>query len=253
MLFDLLMEMCRVMRLLDLSYSDPCRNLALDEVLLEGVAAGVSPDTLRFWESPAVCVVIGSSQQVRLTVHESNCLRDNVPILRRCSAGGAVLQGPGSLNFALALSYACFPETAALHASYDYILGRVAGALRSLGLWVERQGISDLAIAGMKCSGNAQRRKRHACLHHGTLLYRVTPGLMSRYLIEPDDRPGYRGARDHDAFVRAVTVAPEMLREALRNAFCPGAVPGSLSPAEEDAVNRLVLEKYGGNDWNYRR
>ena len=253
MLFDLLMEMCRVMRLLDLSYSDPCRNLALDEVLLEGVAAGVSPDTLRFWESPAVCVVIGSSQQVHLAVHESNCLCDGVPILRRCSAGGAVLQGPGSLNFALALSYEHFPETAFLHASYDFILGSVTAALHRLGMRVGRQGISDLAIGGMKCSGNAQRRKRNACLHHGTLLYRVEPGLMGRYLQEPEDRPDYRGVRSHDEFVQAAAVAPARLREVIREAFCPEAVPETLLPAEEADVERLVLEKYSSREWNYRR
>ncbi len=242
-----------IMRLLDFSYADPCRNLALDEVLLEMVASGAAPDTLRFWESPAVFVVIGSSQRVQLEAHESNCLRDGVPILRRCSAGGAVLQGPGSLNFALALSYKHFPETASLHASYDFILGRVTAALCDLGMQVERQGISDLAIGGMKCSGNAQRRKRNACLHHGTLLYGVEPGLMGRYLTEPEDRPDYRGVRGHDEFVQAVAVAPARLREAIRRAFCPAALPETVSSAEEADVERLALDKYNSRDWNYRR
>jgi len=241
------------MRLLDISYPDPPGNLALDEVLLEGVAAGEVPDTLRFWESPSVCVVIGSSQRVHLAANESNCLRDGVPILRRCSAGGAVLQGPGSLNFALALSYEHFPAAASLQGSYEFILGSVALALATLGLRAERQGTSDLAIAGMKCSGNAQRRKRTACLHHGTLLYHVEPGLMGRYLPEPEERPTYRGTRDHDGFVRAASITPEALRGAVRRAFCPEAAPEALAPAEKAAVERLVFDKYSSRDWNYRR
>lgn len=241
------------MRLLEISYPDPARNLALDETLLEGVAAGTAPDTLRFWECPSVFVVIGSSQAVRKAANEFNCLRDGVPILRRCSAGGAVVQGPGSLNFALALSYDTYPETAGLHASYAYILDRIGAALAAMGIPAERQGISDLAIDGLKCSGNAQRRKRTACLHHGTLLYRVTPGVMRRYLPEPDDRPDYRGARNHDEFVCAAGAAPEALREAVKQAFCSDSVPGALSPGEEHTVDSLARGKYASREWNYRR
>ena len=241
------------MRLLDLSYPDPARNLALDEALLEGVAAGTAPDTLRFWECPSVFVVIGSSQQLREVANEFNCLRDGVPILRRCSAGGAVLQGPGSLNFALALSYENYPETSALHASYAYILDRVGAALASIGIPAERQGVSDLAIEGLKCSGNVQRRKRNAFLHHGTLLYRVEPALMGRYLPEPQDRPEYRGMRNHAEFVRAATATPEMLRTAVTNIFCAASAPGALSPEEEHTVNMLAREKYAFREWNYRR
>jgi len=241
------------MRLLELSYPDPARNLALDEVLLEGVAAGAAPDTLRFWECPSAFVVIGSSQQLREVANEFNCLRDSVPILRRCSAGGAVVQGPGSLNFALALSYENYPETAALHASYAYILDRVASALASIGIPATRQGISDLAVEGLKCSGNAQRRKRNAFLHHGTLLYRVEPGMMRRYLPEPEDRPEYRGARHHDEFVRAAAATSEALRMAVTQAFCPDALPGALSAEETHAVDMLAREKYASRAWNYRR
>ena len=241
------------MRLLDISYTDPARNLALDEALLEGVAAGAAPDTLRFWECPSVFVVIGSSQSLRQVANEFNCLRDGVPILRRCSAGGAVLQGPGSLNFALALSYENHPETAALHASYAYILDRINAALASIGIFAERRGISDLAIEGLKCSGNAQRRKRNAFLHHGTLLYRVEPALMRRYLPEPEDRPEYRGVRNHAEFVRAATATPEMLRASVTNIFCADATPGILSREEDHAVETLTREKYASREWNYRR
>ncbi|HOH31529.1 MAG TPA: hypothetical protein PLC40_17770, partial [Candidatus Hydrogenedentes bacterium] len=129
----------------------------------------------------------------------------------------------------------------------------ITTALHRLGMRVGRQGISDLAIGGMKCSGNAQRRKRNACLHHGTLLYRVEPGLMGRYLQEPEDRPDYRGVRSHDEFVQAAAVAPARLREVIREAFCPEAVPETLLPAEEADVERLVLEKYSSREWNYRR
>jgi lipoate---protein ligase len=241
------------MRLLDISYTEPARNLALEEVLLECVAAGHSPDTLRFWESPVPFVAIGSSQRLREEANEFYCLRDGVPILRRCSAGGAVLQGPGCLNFALALSYEGFPETAALHESYAFILGKIAAALKSLGVAVERQGISDLAMEGLKCSGNAQRRKRTACLHHGTLLYRADMAAINRYLREPADRPDYRGARIHSEFVRAMEITSEALRKAVQQVFCPLAEPEVLLAWEEKMIFQLAEDKYLKQEWNYRR
>ena len=91
------------MRLIDLSFDDPAQNLALDEALLDAAEEGRSGDTLRFWESPSTFVVLGTAQVFAIEVHEAACRRDGVPVLRRCSAGGCVLQGPGSLNYSLVL------------------------------------------------------------------------------------------------------------------------------------------------------
>lgn len=242
------------MRLLNLSFESPAENLALDEALLESVASGAAVDALRFWESPTYFVVIGSGQRWRNETRHFHCLRDGVPILRRCSAGGAVLQGPGCLNYALALSHETFPETADLHGSYDYILNRVAEAMRPLGVVARRAGVSDLAVDGLKVSGNAQRRKRNACLHHGTLLYRVDLTAMARYLQEPDDRPDYRGDRTHAGFVGALPATADQLRAAIQEAFAPDSESIVTPTADEmDAARRLALEKYSRDAWTYRR
>lgn len=241
------------MRLLDQSFSAPAENLAADEVLLESAEQGCIPCSLRFWESPSFFVVIGSGQHHGKAVHSFNCLRDGVPILRRCSAGGAVLQGPGCLNFALALSYERFPEVSDLQGSYRHILDRVIEALSGIGIAAVRAGVSDLACNGLKISGNAQRRRRHACLHHGTLLYEVEWERMHRYLPEPQDRPEYRGGRTHAEFVGAVRATSQQLRMALVQTFCPDAPPGEWSQEEKEQIAFLAQTKYRENKWNLRR
>lgn len=241
------------MRMLDIAYPDPANNLALDEVLLESVEQGRTPDTLRFWESPVPFVVIGSGQRYRQVVNYFNCLRDAIPVMRRCSAGGAVLQGTGCLNYAVALRYDAYPEVADLHASYEYILGKVEAAIRSTGVVINRAGISDLAVDGLKISGNAQRRRRNACLHHGTLIYKVNHDMMSRYLLEPEERPEYRGDRTHQAFVGALPLKPDMLRESIREVFAPGVFPEELLPEETQEVKLLARTKYSSADWTLRR
>lgn len=241
------------MRLLDISFASPAENLALDEVILDSAETGRVGETLRFWESPVPFVVLGVSQVLCEEVHEDACAADGVPILRRCSAGGCVLQGPGCLNFSLALTHEGHPQVRALRASYCYILNAICGALKGLGAQAAHNGISDIVVGGQKVSGNAQKRRKHAILHHGTLLYGMTAEGMSRYLREPADRPEYRGERDHREFVRCLPFDATVLREAIRAAFGVNASIQGPSPTEIDQMTALAAERYATEAWTRRR
>lgn len=240
------------MRLLDLSLRTPEENLACDEVLLDRVEHGES-EVLRFWESPIPFVVLGVSQVIREHVAERVCAADGIPVLRRCSAGGCVLQGPGCLNYTLVLTHEQHPEVTTIRGSYCYILGRVCEVLRQHGLSASHKGTSDIAIGGRKVSGNAQKRRRRAILHHGTLLYAMDPELMERYLREPIDRPQYRGERTHRGFVRCLPLSADELRAGIAEAFGATAERHMLSRAEKAAMKALARDKYALNEWSRRR
>ena len=248
-----LLEIQPQMRILDHSCNSPGENLALEEVLLDEVEQGHQPDTLRFWESPSPFVVLGTGQVLAQEVHEDHCMADGVPILRRCTAGGCVLQGPGSLNYALFLRYENTPEVTTLHGSYRHIIGAVCAALESLGISATHEGISDIAIAGRKISGNAQRRRRRALLHHGTLLYSADMKAMRRYLREPEERPEYRAKRRHDEFLTVLDAAPGALRGALTSTLAPKGFQDTCTKEELHAAQQLALEKYDRRTWVYRR
>lgn len=241
------------MHRLDLTLTTPAENLALEEVLLDEAESGRGGEVLRFWESPTPFVVLGVSQVLADHVNEEGCRAAGVPVLRRCSAGGCVLQGPGSLNFTLILRRDRHPDLANIRSSYCYILCRVREALAALGIEVRHEGISDVAMQGRKVSGNAQKRRRHYLLHHGTLLYRFDPDLMARCLREPADQPAYRGDRSHRDFLTALPAGQSDLIEALTTRFEVQERRGPLLPGEEQAVARLVETKYGDADWTHRR
>lgn len=240
-------------RLLDLSFREPEMNLACDEFLLDRAESGRGGQVLRIWESAVPFVVLGVSQPVRDYVRDNLCKQDGIPILRRCSAGGCVLQGPGCLNFALVLSHKLHPDVATIRGSYCYILGKLAATLRARGVAACHKGVSDLAVGGKKISGNAQRRRKRFILHHGTILYGMDAGLMERYLVEPNDRPKYRGDRPHRKFVRSVPLNPEIIREAICEAFGVVAPGIRLRKAERSDIEELAHEKYLSHMWNYRR
>ncbi|MCC6696373.1 MAG: lipoate--protein ligase family protein [Candidatus Hydrogenedentes bacterium] len=240
------------MRLLDVTLRTPEENLACDEVLLDRVEQG-DVEVLRFWESPIPFVVLGVSQVLREHVAERVCEADGIPVLRRCSAGGCVLQGPGCLNYTLVLTHERHPEVATIRGSYCHILGRVCEVLRKRGLSASHKGTSDIAIGGRKVSGNAQKRRRRAILHHGTLLYDMDPELMERYLREPIDRPQYRGERTHRGFVRCLPLSADELRAGIAEAFGATAERHMLSRAEKATLKALARDKYATAEWTHRR
>ncbi len=241
------------MRLIDVSFNSPEKNLAYDEALLDAVEGGARDEVLRFWESPSLFVVLGVSQPLRVHVHEEACIRDNVPIVRRCSAGGCVLQGPGCLNYSLVLKPERHPEVRTIRDSYCHLLGKVAAALRAKGIKASHKGTSDLAIGGKKFSGNAQKRRKYAILHHGTILYNMDPELMETYLRDPEDRPQYRGARTHRGFISCVSLSAEEIKAALVQAFSAGPSLSKPRRPELRATIELLHDKYSTVAWNRRR
>jgi lipoate-protein ligase A len=236
------------MRWLDVTLASAAENLALDEALLLEAEAARGGEVLRLWEWPQAAVVLGSGCKLGDDVDDDACRADGVPVLRRSSGGGTVLLGQGCLCFSLVLSFTRSPELADIRPSYRVILARVTEAL---GIpEVEQAGISDLAIAGRKFSGNAQQRKRHHLLHHGTILYDFELARVGRYLRRPPRQPEYRAGREHEAFIRNLEMPRQLLAAALRRAWDAGEERHEWPTGE---VERLVAEKYATEAWSRRR
>jgi len=160
---------------------------------------------------------LGRSGIVARDVNEAACGADGVPILRRISGGGAVLLGPGCVNYSLFLSLEKHPELRDVRASYRHILSWL---IRTLGVpGLEIRGLSDLALAGKKVSGNAQRRGSKAMLHHGTLVYGLDPALVERYLKEPARQPDYRRGRTHREFLGSLPLSAGEIAKRLESAI----------------------------------
>src|ERR1039458_272237 len=66
---------------------------------------------------------------------------------------------------------------------------------------VEWRGQTDLAIGGLKCAGNAQRRRRRFLLFHGSFLLHLDLGLLEKILPLPSHQPDYRLNRSHSDFL----------------------------------------------------
>jgi len=201
--------------LLDLTLPSPLENLALDEALLDDLEENESHPVLRLWESDRYFVVLGRSSSLVDDVHIDACRQDSVPIWRRASGGGTVLQGPGCLSYAVVLPISLHADLRDIRLTNTFILQRMANALSRWQPGIAVQGISDLTVKGRKISGSAQRRKRNALLFHGTVLYRMHAHIICRYLKQPKRQPDYRSDRPHDDFLNTIDAPLHEMKQAI--------------------------------------
>ena len=217
-----------ILQFLDLSFSTPARNLAADEWLLIQAESGARGPTLRFWESPIHFVALGYTNRAETEANLPVCRAAGVPITRRVSGGGTVLQGPGCLNYALIHPIAP-GETLNVEATNKMVMETQRAAFEKLlGEAVTVAGHTDLATRNLKFSGNAQRRKARYFLFHGTVLLDFDLELVQRLLRPPSKEPEYRAQRSHRDFIRNLPVTRDKVKAALCAAWHADAVAASI-------------------------
>ena len=259
------------MTFLDLTFQTPAENLACDEALLDFFEEGGGEGLLRFWEPKDYFVVVGYGNHVEKEVNVAACEAGGIPILRRCSGGGTVLQGPGCLNYSLVLKIEENGPLASITSANKFIMERTRGAVetemgvrssemedgRSEG-GIEIRGCTDLAlgnnhksnITSLKFSGNAQRRKKNFLLFHGTFLLSFDIALIDKFLRMPSKEPDYRKGRSHKDFLTNLDLPAEAVKRRLRDAW--GANQDLPAGRWRSQVALLARDKYVTKEWNFK-
>ena len=242
------------MRFLELTLPTPEENLACDEALLDLCEENGHDEILRFWESPAHFIVLGYSNKTATEVNLDVARRHGVPVLRRCSGGGAVLQGTGCLNYTVILRIPDAGPLAGITTTNTYVLQRHRAALAPVVGQAARlstvvvKGHSDLARGTLKFSGNAQRRKRRCLLFHGTFLHGLDIELVERLLPMPSRQPDYRCNRRHREFLTNLACDTASLKNALRDHW------NATEPFTDLPESRIaaLASRYSSDDWNFK-
>jgi lipoate---protein ligase len=238
------------LKLLDRIYGTAAENLACDEALLEACDSGTGPEVLRFWEPEQHFVVLGYANKAAIEADLEGCRERNIPVLRRCSGGGAVLQGPGCFNYSLILKFEDSPALQSITDANCSIMTRNRDALSALmGQSVSIQGTTDLTVGGLKFSGNSQRRKKRSLLFHGTFLVSFDLELVQACLRRPSKEPDYRQERSHLEFLTNLKTSSTNIKTSLQKAW---GAEGEMEPDFQKSMQRLVAEKYSRDDWNLK-
>lgn len=263
------------MRRLDLVFPTPAEHLAADEAMLDWCEAGNGEELLAFWEPRETFVVVGYANKVPAEVNVAACENKNIPIFRRCSGGGAVVQMPGGLNYSLILRIAQNSPTRNITSANNFIMEKNRAAIQSLmgrEAVIAVRGHTDLAVAPatllaraapgeggslatshpspvtfLKFAGNSQRRRRHFLLFHGTFLLNCDLKLITQLLRMPSLQPDYRASRPHEEFVTNLNIPAATVKNALAQAW---QAQGKFDDLPREKIYELARDKYGTNLWN---
>ena len=246
------------MEFFDLTFPTPAENLACDQALLDWRDQNGGDGILRFWESSQTFVVVGYANKIRAEVNVERCEAEKIPIFRRCSGGGTVLQGAGCLNYALILQMTPNSPLSEITGTNRYIMDRNREAIQSIAgesLSIKVQGHTDLAAADRslsvfrKFSGNSQRRHKTFLLFHGTFLLNFNLELIGKYLVFPSRQPDYRQSRSHGDFLMNLTFPASAAKAAMKrvwNAEKPLQAPPLAG------ISALTRDKYATPEWNLK-
>jgi lipoate-protein ligase A len=238
------------MRLLKQTLTTPAKNLALDEALIDRAEANeYHPEVLRLWEPKDPFVVIGRSSSYAREVNVDYCRQHNIPVLRRVTGGAAIVTGPGCLMYGVLLDYRRRPELRMLDQAHQFVMQKMADAIRCVGVEVDIEGICDLTIDHRKVSGNSLRCKRNWMLYHGTMICDFDRSLIGKCLDWPKRIPDYRVGRTHDDFVGRIPVDSDRLAAAIAQTW---AAEETLASWPKTLTERLANEKYETQQWTLK-
>ncbi|MDE3068552.1 MAG: lipoate--protein ligase family protein [Verrucomicrobiota bacterium] len=239
------------MKWLDLTLPTPAENLAADEALLDWREENGGENILRFWESPRPFVVVGYANKIATETDAAACEAKGIPIFRRCSGGGTVLQGPGCLSYALILRITANSPLAGISGANRFIMEQNRRAIASLlpGSEISVRGHTDLARDHFKFSGNSQRRRRQFLLFHGTFLLNFDLALVGGCLRMPSREPDYRRRRRHEEFLTNLNVSAASVKAALREIWRAGSL---LEDPPLNEIATLARMKYETREWNFK-
>lgn len=238
------------MKYLNLSFTDPAANLACDEALLDYCESNDAGEILRVWQPPDYFVVIGYSNKAAVEVDLAACAAQNIPVYRRFSGGGAVLQGPGCLNYSLVIKNGPMRSSINIAESFRTVLKPHQELFTELLCEpVQIGGISDLVTGDKKFSGNSQHRKSHYTLFHGTVLLKLDLSMIQTALRMPSKEPDYRQHRRHTEFLRNLAIDAERVCLGFREKW---NAEEPLNDLRSENIEQAVRERYARHPWNFK-
>lgn len=242
------------MKLLDLTLPSPAENLAVDEVFLDAAENG-GGEMILFWEPRETFVVVGYANKVATEVNVAACEAKGIPIFRRCTGGGTVVQMRGGLNYSLILEINEAGETRNITTANQFIMEKNRAAfeseikLQNFNYKISVRGHTDLCLGDWKFAGNSQRRRKNYLLFHGTLLLNCDLKVISELLLMPSLEPDYRASRPHSDFVTNLSLPAATVKAALSKEWKAKEVFKN-PPLEE--IEKLAREKYSTDVWNFK-
>lgn len=272
-------------RLLDTGNRSSAENMAIDEAILIAHSEGKVPPTIRFygWNPPTLS--IGYFQKAEKEVNLSALQSRELGFVRRPTGGRAVLHDQ-EITYSVVVreDYPGMPHT--VTESYKVISTGLLHGFRKLKMQAEMIPLEseeekekysslgssacfdspshyELVVEGRKVAGSAQTRQRGVILQHGSILLDLDVDLLFDILRFPSKevrermKRGFLNKAVAINQIRSESVTYEQARQAFTKGFTDGMnidlKKGTLTPYENEWVQKLIQDRYGNDEWNLKK
>ncbi|RAK09321.1 lipoate-protein ligase A [Halanaerobium saccharolyticum] len=269
-------------RLLTNRSSNAFYNMAVDEAIMILHSKNKVPPTLRFYSWKPAALSLGYFQKAKEEINYPKCQEEEIDLVRRLTGGRAILHDQ-ELTYSLIIREDFNLLADSIEKSYQQISsGLVRGLQQLLGIPAELKAVErgkkapvghsaacfdapswyEVILNNKKLIGSAQRRKDGTILQHGSLPLAINAEKIFKLL-------NYSSEQQRKKASRIFTLKSTSLRKAgynfshseLENAIAAGLsqslgielTEGKLTAAEIKLAQKLVLEKYQTQDWNFKR
>jgi lipoate-protein ligase A len=272
-------------RFVDTPALDPALNMALDEAMLICHSKGKVPPTLRFYTWQPATLSIGYFQRAKQEINLDNVKAHGLGFVRRITGGRAVLHDK-ELTYSVVVSeeHQLIPDS--VTEAYRVISTGLLQGFLDLGLNAnfsvphteeERELLKnprssvcfdssswyELVVEGRKVAGSAQTRQRGVVLQHGSILLDLDVNLLFdlfRFANEKVKERMKKHFLDKAVAINHLVSQPvslEHVKEVFKQGFAKALnielVEDHLTEEETELAHTLVREKYGHDQWNFRK
>ncbi len=236
-------------RVLETGHNSGSWNMALDEVLMNGV--GDTP-ILKIYGWKPSCVSIGYFQSMNEEVNVEKCKQVGIDCVRRITGGGAVFHESELTYSFISRNY---PQS--IMQSYEMVCEMLILTLKKLGFDAKFSPLNDIIVGGRKVCGNAQTRKNGVMLQHGTMLLGVDVEKMFSLLKVPKEKISDKAIEDVKQRVFGIgkkfDLVANTLKDSASETFSADQSLENITQEEAAATEVLDLEKYASKEWNFKR
>ncbi len=237
----------------------PVINVALDETLVEDVAAGRRAPFMRIWEWDGPQIVIGSFQSYTNEINPDGIAEHGITVSRRVSGGGAMFMEPGNcITFSLVVPTSLV-DGLSFEESYPFLDEWVLEALRVVGVEATYVPLNDIASKQGKIGGAAQKRFVNGYMvHHVTMAYDIDADKMNECLRIGKEKIRDKGLRSAAKRVDPMRSQTGLPREEIIKVFFEhfaqkyGATQGEITAADLEVAQQRVEQKFSTEEWIHR-
>ncbi len=253
-------------------------NMAVDEAILQAVACGDAPPTLRFYDWDPPCLSLGYGQRANDVDFEAVTAL-GWTVVRRPTGGRAILH-VDELTYSVALPGDDPLAAGDIVSSYRQISQALTAGLEQLGIHTQSEpqlerrsggpvcfetpSHYEITVGGRKLVGSAQVRRYGGVLQHGSLPLHGDLGRICLALRYPDEAA--RAAAQRQVRARALTLVEahnghvfswhevaDAIAEGFARVHGIQLLPAELTPAEYHQAERLAATVYGQPAFTHRR